>query len=67
MADVCEPQGMCLLQQQLMAQSLIQFGNLVTTSHAQDTEYLKSTQMMTLAAIGNVSPNNQVVTLPATA
>ena len=52
MADVCDAQGLCLLQQQLMAQSLLAFGNLVTTSHSQDNEYLKTTQIVTMAALG---------------
>ena len=57
MADeVCSNDGMCLLQQQLMAQSIIGFGNLVTTSHNQDIEYLKSTQIITMAAIGGKGP-----------
>ena len=65
MTDVCSPEGMCLLQQQLMAQSVLAFGNLVTTSHNQDIEYLKSTQITTLAAIGKVAPGgDQVVVQP---
>ena len=55
---VCDNDGMCLLQQQLMAQSVLSFGNLVTTSHNQDIEYLKTTQIVTMAAIGKTNVNN---------
>lgn len=63
MATVCDGEGMCLLQQQLMAQSILGFGNLVTTSHNQDIEYLKTTQIVTMAAIGKKPAEaTQVVT-----
>lgn len=65
MADICDPQGMCLLQQQLMAQSILGFGNLVTTSHNQDIEYLKTTQIVTMAAIGKADAGNTQVIAPS--
>ena len=65
MAVVCDGEGLCLLQQQLMAQSIVAFGNLVTTSHNQDIEYLKTTQIITMAAIRKSSGGNvDVVTNP---
>ena len=51
--NVCDPQGLCLLQQQLMAASIQGFQNLVSTTHNQDLAYLQDTKLMLLAVLGN--------------
>ena len=53
MADVCDPQGLCLLQQQLMGASIMGFQNLVSTTHNQDLEYLKASNLTLLSVLGN--------------
>ena len=49
------------MQQQLAAQSLVAFANLVTVSHNADLEYLKTAQTITMAAINKAVPTTTVV------
>ena len=57
----CGPEALCLMQQQLAAQSLVAFANLVTVSHNADLEYLKTSQMINMAAIGKAVPTTPTV------